>query len=36
MVFQKLAVYARDNGGLSIAAAIRQIITNFLKDKPLY
>jgi len=35
-LYQKLVVYARDNGGISIAAAIRQILSNFLKDKPLY
>lgn len=35
IVYQKLQVFAREKG-ITIRAAIRMIINDFLKDKPLY
>jgi hypothetical protein len=35
LIYQKLQVFARSKG-ITVRAAIRMIVNDFLKDKPLY
>lgn len=36
LTVQKMEVFRRDKGNLSMRAVIRMIINDFFKDKPLY